>query len=405
MFSFWRRARAPRRIYLDHAASTPTHPYVVQAMLPYLTSQWGNPSAIHAEGRAARSAIETARQEVATILGVRPAGVTFTSGGTEGNVLGIIGYLVALHEAGRPYEEMVVLTTATQHPSISETLTALKDRGVRTVVVPVDAEGFVTEAALRAALSAETVLVALAYANSEVGTVERVHTLARVLRAYERSYLVPRIALLVDAAQAPLWLPCDLPRLGADLLTLDGAKCGGPKGSGILALRKGIEVSAVLFGGGQEQGRRPGTENVAGIVGLATALRLAQAGYEKRARTVATVRDAGIAVLKSALPTLVLNGPVCEGRIANNINISLSGLDTEYAVVVLDTAGIATSTKSACASADGGESAVVMAMSGDIVRSRSTLRLSLGEETTVADIERVGSVLADLVLRMKRLTR
>lgn len=405
LFNLWRRAQRARRIYLDHAAATPTHPAVLKAMGPWLGAQWGNPSAIHAEGRRARAAVEAARARVATTLGIRPEGVVFTSSGTESNNLAILGYVRSLAARGRRCEDMTVLTTAIEHSSTLETMNELRRLGVMVEVLPVTHEGIVTAATLKAALTQGTVLVTLAYANSEVGTVQAVHALARTLRAFERSSPGTRIALHVDAAQAPLWLPCDLPRLDADLLSLDGGKCGGPKGSGVIAFRKDVEISPILFGGGQEGGKRPGTENVAAIVGIAEALSLAQASYEERARKVSRVRDAAIARLCAALPEAVLNGPMGEERLANNINLSLPGLDTEYAVVVLDTAGIAASTKSACAGAGGGESAVVLTLSGDAARSRSTLRLTLGEETSLTDFDRVGAVLQEFCIRQSGLTQ
>jgi cysteine desulfurase len=375
-------------------------------MVAHLAKSLGNPSAIHAEGRAQKAVVSEARESVARVLRVRPSGVVFTSGGTESNVLALVGYLKHLHQStGRTYTEMEVISTALEHPSLRNTLASLEARGVTVTTVPVTSEGLITPAALERVLSPRTVLCSFAYANSEIGTVQPVHALARVLRAYERAHSFNRIMLHLDAAQAPLWLPCDLPRLDVDLLTLDGGKCGGPLGSGLLAMRKDVAVLPILFGGGQEGGRRPGTENVVGIVGVSTALILAQKSWHERSEAVASVRDYGIRELATRLPTAVLNGPVGKNRIANNINISLPGVDTEYAVIVLDSAGVAASTKSACAGAGGGESAVVMATTGDAARARSTLRLTLGPETTAADLTYVVTVLAKHLHMMDELTQ
>jgi cysteine desulfurase len=405
MFRFWRPSTKVRRTYLDYAAATPLHPEVRAAMEPFGETVFGNPSAIHTEGRAAKQALGEARHTVATLLGIRSEGVIFTAGGTESNVLAIAGYLQWLQQNGRSYADMEVITTPIEHPSVSETLAALTERGVVVREVAVDQGGKVVVSSLRELLSPRTVLCTMAYANSEIGTVQSVHTLARVLRAYGREQGGHSIALHIDAAQAPLWLPCDLPRLDADIVTIDAGKCGGPKGSGLVAMRKHIELSPVLYGGGQERGRRPGTENVAAAVGCAMALRLAQASWQKRAALVAKVRDEGIRILLGAIPGAVLNGLSGSDRLANNINISLLGFDTEYAVVVLDTAGIAASTKSACAGAGGGESHVVRAITADTARSRSTLRFSLGPETTVADLERAAAVLRKFTVQMGTLTQ
>lgn len=402
MLSFLTRRTTKKRIYLDHAASTPTRPEVIRVMLPYLEESYGNPSAIHAEGREARLAIEEARGRIASVLGVKSAGIVFTSGGTEANNLAIIGYLRQLHQTGRTYESMEVVTTALEHPSISATLSELGEWGVVVKVVVVDGEGKISPSALRAQLSSKTVLCTFAYANSEVGVVQKVHALARELRTFERTHSGVKILLHLDAAQAPLWLPCDLARLDADFVTLDGAKCGGPKGIGVLVARKAGLIAPVTFGGGQESGCRPGTENVAAVVGMAEALSLAQASWRERAERVARVRDEALKLLEQLLPTAVLNGPTGEGRIANNINISLPGFDTEYAVVVLDAAGIAASTKSACAGAGGGESVVVKTITSDAARSRSTLRLTLGPLTTIKELQFAIDTLKAFLVTMGR---
>lgn len=374
-------------------------------MLPYLTTAYGNPSAIHAEGRAAKAAITEARRTTATILGVRPENIIFTSGGTEANALALMGYVDALHSAGRSWETMEVISTAIEHPSILRTLIRLRERGVVVRTVAVSDTGRISPEALTALLTPQTVLVTCAYVNSEIGTIQPVHALARALRAYARAAGVERIPLHIDAAQAPLWLTCVLPQLDVDMLSLDGAKCGGPKGSGVLAVRKPFSVQSIFDGGGQEAGHRPGTENVAGIVGMATALALAQKGIVDRAEKVRALRDAALAKIEKALPAAIVNGSKGSERVANNINVSIPGLDTEYATVVLDTAGIAVSTKSACAGAGGGVSVVVEAISGDTARARSTLRLTLGEDTTEADLEAAIAVLAAHVQQMARLTK
>ena len=212
------------------------------------------------------------------------------------------------------------------------------------------------------------------------------------------------IIVHLDAAQAPLWLPCALEQLGVDMLSLDAGKCHGPKGVGILAVRKNLTVKPIMFGGGQEGGQRPGTENVLAIVGAAEAIELATKGYQDRSDCVREIRDKAVTFLALKLPEAIINGPQGEDRLANNINLSLPGFDTEYAVIFLDSHGIACSTKSACAGAGSGISHVVKEMTGDHARAKSTIRLSLGDDTTNAEMIYAVSILAEYRNKMKPLT-
>lgn len=384
---FWKRPEP--RIYLDYAAATPLRPEVYKAMQPFLIDDFANPSSIHKEGVKARQVVEEARLSVARILGVRTTGIFFTSGGTESNNLAILGLVKRLHRQNNlAYKDMEIVTTKIEHPSISSLLPVLEATGVKIRFVEVDTEGKISVAALEAVLSPKTVLVTFAYANSEVGVVQSVARLVRLVRQYEKN-MQTKIVVHIDAAQAPLWLPCTLNRLGVDMMSLDVGKCNGPKGVGILALRGSVPLLPILYGGGQEQSLRPGTENVAGVVGAAKALEIAQKNYLERARKVSIVRDEFIVHLREALPGVLLNGPEGGDRLANNINISLPRFDTEYAVMYLDKHGIAASTKSACAGAGSGQSVVVMTMTGDVERAKSTLRLSLNEHINGADVKRV----------------
>lgn len=386
-------ATASPRLYLDHAATTPLCAEAHEAMLPYLGECYGNASAIHTEGRKMKEVVETARQTVATSLGIQPAGVTFTSGGAEGNNLAIRGTIENARKGGRAYNDMEIITTAIEHPSTTRTIEALRELGVVIHIAPVTATGRIDREVLRTLINEKTVLLCVSYVNSEIGSIEQVRQLRRLL---EQSS--PRARLYVDAAQAPLWLPCELSRLKADIMTFDGAKCGGPQGVGVLACRKGIDLAPITYGGGQERGLRPGTEPVAQIFGMATALQLAQAKHTTRREVTSKVRDYAIEQLLNCTNGVVLNGSVGDERVANNINISVAGIDSEYAVVLFDTHGVAISTKSACSSAGGGQSKVVFATTGDPARASSTLRITLGPNTTKADIDRLVTVLVKQVL-------
>lgn len=391
------------RVYLDYAAATPLSKTVFTAMKPFLLEQFGNPSAVHREGVVAKEALESARTRVAHILQVRPEFVTFVSGGTESNNTALFGTIDVLHESGRPYNEMEVITTKIEHPSIMQVMEKLERLGVVVRYVAVNEVGQVNPAHLGELINEKTVLVSCAYANSEIGTVQPVRALRRAIETAEKKYY-STILFHLDAAQAPLWLSCQFGSLGVDLLSLDVGKCHGPKGVGILVRSRRAQIRSTLYGGGQESGLRPGTENVAGIVGASIALEEAQAGWKKRAEAVGLIRDAGITYLLKTLPGAVLNGPGGAERLANNINISLPGLDTEFATIVLDSKGFAVSTKSACAGAGGGVSVVVETISGDPVRARSTLRISLGPTVTLKNIEDVTHVLYAHCKQMKSLT-
>jgi len=384
------------RVYLDYAAATPVRGEVTSAMAPYVSETFANPGAIHTEGRTARRAVEDARERVARTLRIRPEGVTFVSGGTEANSLAICGVVDAAVAAGRSTETIEVMSTRIEHPSTLAALETLAARGVSVRYLETDGEGRIDTRSLAAVLSAQTLLLCLSYVNSEVGTVEDVRRVARVLREHERT-MGTRVYLHVDASQAPLWLPCALDSVDADLMTLDSGKCYGPKGVGVLARRGSVALAPQLRGGDQERGLRAGTENVPLIVGCAAALARAQEGYVARSARVTHLRDLFFDLLREVLPTHVVNGSRIH-RVANNVNISLPGVDGEFAVVTLDVHGIAASTRSACAGGKGSGSHVVRSLSGDEERAASTIRFTLGEETTRADIERAVAVVRERVL-------
>jgi cysteine desulfurase len=395
---FW--SRSLKRVYVDYAAATPLSIQAKAAMMPYLDGNFANPSAIHAEGQIAKEAVVDARARVARAFQVRPQSVTFTSGGTESNNLAIRGALMAVkQQSGKQLKDIEVLTLRTEHPATLKTVEALSRRGIQAGYVAVDAEGLVTMEALRNALTEKTALVTIAYANSEIGTVQKLHTIRKAIAEAEEKFGTT-ILLHVDAAQAPLWLNCQFDAMKADLVSYDAAKCNGPKGVGVLLRSRRATLVPITYGGGQEDGLRPGTENVAGVVGAAAALENAQDSWKERAQATATIRDEAIKHIKKELPQAILNGSAGDSRLANNINISIPGLDTEFATVVLDKHGFAVSTKSACAGVGGGESAVVREISGDPARAASTLRISLAPDTKLSDLQRLTAVLKSHIEQM-----
>lgn len=378
------------RIYLDHAAATPLLPKVASLMCRIEQENFANASSIHREGVEAGRLLASARAKLARSLQIRTNDITFTGSGTESNNLAIVGTIFARQQAGLAYTEMEVITTAIEHPSVLETMKFLERLGVLVHYVPIKENGLVDRTALTQLLSSRTVLVSLAYVNSEVGVIQPVAAVGRLIRAFAKEQQT-KIIFHTDAAQAPLWLNCELEPLQVDILTLDAGKCGGPKGVGIVARRHGVPLAPVLFGGPQESGLRPATENVVGIVGAVEAVVLVQENYQERSSKVRALRDQFIADL-TAFKGVVVNGDLVE-RVANNVNISIPGLDSEFAVICLDEAGVAASTKSACSGAGGGLSAVVMAMTGDAARAHSTIRFTLGPDTTEAELKRTVRVL------------
>ncbi|MBY0537775.1 cysteine desulfurase [Patescibacteria group bacterium] len=385
---------------MDHASATPMLPEVFTAMTPYLTELFGNPGSIHTEGQTAKAAVTNARTKVARALSVQPECVTFTSGGTESNNLGIIGVVKARHESGIPYEQIEIITTLIEHPATGKTFEYLGGLGVVVKYVPVDEGGQIILSQLQALLTPATLLVSVAYVNSEIGVIQDIGAISRVISKYTKQQAID-IFLHIDAAQAPLWLPCELSRLGCDLMSLDAGKFGGPKGVGALVHQKRVPISPISFGGRQEQGLRPGTESVASIVGFAKAFELAQSSWQSNAEKVGALQQYFYQKLSELIPTAVINGVVSDARVVNNINVSIPGIDSEFAVVTLDVAGIAISTKSACSSAGGGASQVVQTITNDTARASTTLRFSLGLQTSTQDIDRALTELAHHVAKIR----
>jgi cysteine desulfurase len=392
-----------KRIHLDFASTTPVHPEVFEAMKPHFCDEWANPSAIYKEGVRARKVVEDARTELARTLKIRPLDVTFTSGGTEANNLALIGVIEALHNEGKKYEEMEIISTKIEHPSILETLQYLEKRGVSVVYVPIIEDGHIDISAFESLLHTKTVLVTCAYVNSEIGVIQDIKKITRIVRAWNESQKT-HVYVHTDASQAPLWLSCELDRLGVDLMTLDAGKCYGPKGVGVLAHRHWVKIVSIMHGGGQEQGLRSGTENTALIVGCVKAIVRAQKNYEARSIATIRLREKLFALIEKEISNAIVNGSR-EARVANNVNISLPGFDTEYAVIWLDSRGIATSTKSACGAKESTGSNVVREMTKDTERALSTLRFTLGEETTESDLIQTVKILKEyLELMMQHKT-
>jgi len=374
-----------QRIYLDHAATTPVRPEVLAAMLPHFAEGGYNASSLHGEGRAARAAIDGARDTVARLLGASRKEIVFTGGGSEADNLALRGAATRLRARGKH-----VVATAIEHHAVLHTLDALRDDGFEIELLPVSPRGEVDPAEFAAALRPDTILASVMYANNEIGTVAPVARLADIAR--ERG-----VVFHTDAVQAPGWLPLDVDALGIDLLSLSAHKFYGPKGVGALYVRSGIEVEAQIRGGGQEFGRRAGRENVAGIVGFARALELVLDGAEARAERIAALRDGLEATLVARVPGLLVNGAGAP-RLANTLSVAVPGVDAEQLLIGLDLAGVAVSAGSACTSGALDVSHVVRAIGVPEPLAGHVLRLTLGIGTTREEIDRVGDLLSRLAV-------
>ena len=371
-------------IYLDNAATTPLNPKALDAMLPYLTGSFGNPSAAYSLARAAQKAIDESRESVARVLGCRPADVVFTSGGTESINMALRGVAVAQMKARAGNH---VITTQVEHHAVLHTCNYLEQFGFEVTYLPVDEFGRVTPDDVARALTDRTVLVSVMLANNEVGTVEPVAEIAEAVRKRART-LGKRVPVHTDAVQAPGLLPLDVDALGVDLLSLSGHKFGGPKGSGVLYMRRGVPYAPQQTGGGQERQRRAGTENVAGTVGLAAALEEVEAERGGTVASISKLRDRLIEAVRADIPDARLNGHPSE-RLANNVNVSFPGVRGDELVLALDRFGIAASAGAACGSQTWEPSHVLLAMGLGMPEAVGGLRLTLSSATTEAEVDAV----------------
>jgi cysteine desulfurase len=376
----------PGRIYADAAASTPLSP-AVKAELMRLIELFGNPSALHQEAVAAKNQLEGAREKIATILFAHPEEIIFTSGGTEANNLAIFGALRG--KAGAH-----AITTAIEHSSVLEPLRALQKDGLEVTELPVDAEGKIDLKTFRGAIRPNTVFVSLQMINSEIGTIQNIREVAKAIRKSEQ-----KIILHVDASQAPLWLPLHVERLGLSLLTLDAQKMMGPKGVGVLYAKRGITLTPLIYGGGQEAGRRSGTENVLLAGAMAVALEEAQKDADSRAKEISKVRDYLIEEIKKVIPGAKLHGAGGEDRIPNNINMYLPGLNGDMAVVALDAEGVAISTRSACDIDDEAPSHVLEAIGVSPDHAKESIRITLLPDATRGEARRIAKILSEVYAR------
>jgi cysteine desulfurase len=385
-----------KRIYMDWAAATPLNPRVAAVMHEAL-GLFGNPSAPHEEGRAAYDAITLARKQVATSLSVKPDELTFTSGGTEANNLAIGGLVEALRARGMNYGDMHIVTTSIEHSSVGETVLALEREGVSVTRIEPPEHGIVPPESVIEAVKENTVLVTLAHVNSEIGVIQPIAQIATDMIYHNNAFfaVVPECSFPVihaDCAQSPLYLDASPHTLRALLVSYDAQKIGGPKGVGVLYHDQSVPLAPVLYGGKQERGLRPGTENVPGIVGAGLAFELAQRERNGRQKRVRKMRNLLIEKIETEVPGAVLVGDRTR-RIANNACFAIPGADGDYLAVLMDKEGIAVTPRSACIGPGGSVSEVVLALTHDKSLARGTIRFSLGPDTREVDVQRAVTAL------------
>ena len=383
-------------IYMDHSGTTPLDPRVLEAMLPYFSERFGNPSSVHSIGQEARNGLDDARQKVATILGCRTSEVVFTSGGTESDNAAVRGSVAALQETGNH-----IITSSIEHHAVLHTCQYLESEGFDVTYLPVDTYGLVDPQDVAHAVTDRTIAVSIMYANNEIGTIQPISEIAALVKQRARE-LDRTIVMHTDAVQAAGFLEVDIRKLGVDMLSLSAHKFYGPKGAGVLCVRRGTPFMPQQLGGGQERERRSGTESIPGIVGTASALELADSEREKTSRHCIFLRDRLIQGIQERIPQAHLNGhPTL--RLPNNVNFSFEHVEGEPVLLGLDMAGIAASSGSACSSGSLEPSHVLLALGQSADLARGSLRLTLGKDNTEEEVEHLLSVLVDLVSRLREM--
>ncbi|MBE0431197.1 MAG: cysteine desulfurase NifS [Dehalococcoidia bacterium] len=380
-----------KRIYLDHAATTPTDPDVVQAMLPYFTDSFGNPSSLYSYGQEAREAVEEARARVAELIGASSEEIVFTSGGTEADNLALKGVAYANEHRGNH-----IITTSIEHHAVLEAAGFLEKQGFAITRLPVDGYGLVDPRDFRKAITDKTILISVMHASNEVGTIQPVEEIGSIARE-------AGVCFHSDAVQTVGHIPLNVHELKVDLLSLSAHKLYGPKGVGALYVRKGTRLVSIMQGGEQERGRRAGTENTPGIVGLGKAVEIAGHETAEEAERLRRLRDKLIGGMLDTMEHVRLNGHPTR-RLPNNVNVSIGFVEGEAVLLNLDLEGICASTGSACSSSSSEPSHVLLALGLPSEQAHCSLRFSLGRENTDEHVERVLKVLPPIVARLRAMS-
>ena len=374
-----------KNIYLDHAATTPIDPRVVKDMQPYWNQKFGNPSSLYSLGKQAKQALEEARKKIAVYLNCRPEEIIFEGSGTESVNHALIGTALANRAHGNH-----LITSAIEHHAVLHACEFLESIGFEVTYLPIAKNGLIKLDLLKGSIRPETILVSIMYANNEIGSIQPLPEIRKIINQENKNIL-----LHTDACQAAGYLNLDVKDLGVDLLTLNGSKIYGPKGTGLLYVKAGVGINSIIHGGEQEKGQRAGTENVPGLVGLAAALELVSKNKEDEVKRLTLLRDKLIEGLLK-IPKVSLNGGL-ENRLPNNVNITIAGVAGEKMVLELDKLGISCSTGSACTSGSTQASHVIVALGGDYQNVAGSLRFTLGHSNSQKDVDYLLKVLPQVI--------
>jgi cysteine desulfurase len=394
-----------KRIYLDTAARTPIDKRVAKVMIDVQTKTFANAGSIHKEGMEAYEILETSRKRIANILGCHADELIFTSGGTESDNLAVFGVARAVKncqenkQTGKD-KKLRIAVSAIEHVAVLEAAKKLEEENFAIDYLSVGEDGIVDPKELAKVLTPQTILVSIMYANNELGTIQPIKEIAKVIRNWRKKNKTSYPYFHTDACQAGRFLDLSTNKLGVDLLSLSGSKIYGPHNVGLLYVKRGTLIEPIIYGGGQENGRRAGTEDVAAVAGLAEALRLCSLARETESKKLSRLRDFLINAVIKEIPTARLNGSV-KARLPNNINFSFLGESGEQLVLRLDVKGFAVSSGAACSSRKKSNSYVIIATSGDKKRAESSVRITLGRETSKADIDKLIKTLSELLVKTK----
>ncbi len=378
-------------IYMDHSATSPVDIEVFNAMKPYFVESYGNASTLYSLGREARRAMESSREKVASIIGANTDEIIFTSGGTESDNIAIKGTAYRFKRRGNH-----IITSNIEHPAVDETCKYLEKNGFEVTYLPVEKDGIVNSSDLEDAITDKTILITVMHANNEIGTIQPISEIGEIAREN-------KIYFHADAVQSVGKIPVNVEELNVDMLSLSAHKLYGPKGVGALYIKKGVRVEPIIHGGGHEKGIRPGTENVAGIVGLGKACEISENNLEEEAQYLTSMRDELIKRVLSEIDESYLNGHPTK-RLPNNINFRFTGIEGESLVLHLDSKNIASSTGSACSSKKLEASHVLMALGLKEVQAHGSLRLTLGKENKVEDIDYVIESIKNAVDTLRKMS-
>lgn len=393
----------PKTIYLDHSATTPVDEKVMKLILKSTKDFFANPGALYDEALLSKNALEGARKYTAGVLSALPDEIIFTSGGTESDNIALFGAVLKAKEEF-PKKKLHIVVSSIEHPAVLEAAHELEKTGVLVSYISPNKDGIISPKDVESLLRVETVLVSIMYANNEIGTIQPIREIAKVIRHFRKNnkMIFSQYPIFhTDASQATLYLPLRVPPLGVDMMTISSQKIYGPRGVGVLYVRRGLKLKPIIFGGSQEMEMRPGTENVPLIVGFALALRISESKKESEFKRLTSLRDYFIKKILKEVPGAVLNGHTKE-RLPNNVNISVKGMDNDFLVISLASKGILCSTRSACKTNNENGSHVILALKGEKNLEKESLRFSLGRDTTKEKLNTTVRELSRIVKEIKK---